>query len=433
MSALLQPAPPSGVTNPPLPAPPEPHRPSRAWMAWVVMAVIAGGLVYQFGFRGAASRQTVVTASTATAKPGEIQKVLRVSGQTAARTFVQMTAPVMRGPEARSLQLLYLVPNGTMVRKGEKVAEIDAQSLRDHIDDIADSIRQAAADVEKRRMEQAVEIENLSQTLRVRKATMDKARLDFQAAEVRTEVERELLKLAVEESQARYNQESKNLVEKRKVHAAEIKILQITQERHQRHHDRHLNDIKVFTLYSPIDGLAVVQSIFRGGESTTIQQGDQLSPGQPFMKVVDRASMQLEATINQTESGDLRLGQPVNVTVDAFPGLTLPGKVYSIGALAVAGGRSGYYIRTVPVRISIESTDPRIIPDLSAAGDVLISQSEAPVRVPIQALRMEKSKPVIMVKGPTGFVRREVEIGARNNTHVAVTAGLKAGEEVLLD
>lgn len=402
-------------------------------MAWLVAAVIAGGLVYQFGFRNAASRHTVVTASTATAKPGEIRKVLRVSGQTAARTFVQMTAPVMRGPEARSLQLLYLVPSGTMVRKGEKVAEIDAQSLRDHIDDIADSIRQAASDVEKRRMEQAVEIENLSQTLRVRKATMDKARLDFQAAEVRTEVERELLKLAVDESQARYNQESRNLAEKRKVHAAEIRILQITQERHQRHHDRHMNDIKVFTLYSPIDGLAVVQSIFRGGESTTIQQGDQLSPGQPFMKVVDRGSMQVEAMINQTESGELRLGQPVDVTIDAFPGLKLPGKVYSIGALAVAGGRSGYYIRTVPVRISIDSTDPRVIPDLSAAGDVLIAKAEAPVQVPIQALRMEKSKPVMMVKSGAGFTRREVEIGARNNTHVAVTSGLKAGEEVLLD
>jgi HlyD family secretion protein len=301
-------------------------------------------------------------------------RVLRLAGQTSARRFYNITAPTLRGPEAgKSLVLMKLVKSGAFVRKGELIAQIDAQTTADHVDDVADLVKQAQSDIVKRKAEQAVEWENLQQTLRAAKSAAEKAKLDARTAGILTPIERELLQLNVEEADARYAELQRSVQFQRAAYDAEIRILEITRERQQRHHDRHAHDLTKFTVHAPVDGLAVMQSIWRGGEMAQIQEGDQVGPGQLFMKVVDPYSMQVEARANQAESGELRVGQRVVVRLDAFPGLQFPGSVYSIGALAVGGWLQNFYIRNVPVNIAIEGSDPRLIPDLSASADLTIN------------------------------------------------------------
>ena len=135
-----------------------------------------------------------------------------------------------------------------------------------------------------------------------------------------------------------------------------MKILGLTLERHKRHLGRHVHDLERYTINPSMNGLAVMQNVFRGGEFGQIQKGDQVFPGQPILKVVDPKSMQVEGSVSQSDSSDLRIGQEVEIGLDAFPGATFRGKVYSIGALAVGGWRQNYYIRAVPVRVSIEIT-----------------------------------------------------------------------------
>ena len=60
---------------------------------------------------------------------------------------------------------------------------------------------------------------------------------------------------------------------------------------------------------------------------------------------------------------DLTAGSPAReFAFDAFPGLTMKGRIYSIAALASGGWRQNYFIRSIPVRVAIEGSDPRLIP-----------------------------------------------------------------------
>ena len=150
-------------------------------------------------------RVTPAAAAVTTTKAfvGPLDVTIRLSGQTSARNFANVTAPMMRGPESRSqMNLLFLTKGGVQVKKGALVAQIDAQPIQDRLDDLRDTVQQAENDVNKRRAEQLVEWEGLQQTLRVSKGAFDKAKHEFQAAEVRTPVERELLKLAMDEAEA---------------------------------------------------------------------------------------------------------------------------------------------------------------------------------------------------------------------------------------
>lgn len=430
---VLVPAPVPGTPAPPAPSPAP--RGGRPW-GWLLLAVVlAGGVWYAYRHARSddAAPSSFATVRTATAIKAPLDRALRLSGQTSARTAYNIAAPRLMGPESnRPMVLQSIAASGARVRKGAIVAEIDAQSLKDHVDDVHDQVEAADADVRKRQAEQAVEWEQLQQNLRIAKADAEKARLEAAAAEVRTVVDRELLKLSADEADAAYKQLQADVAHKKAAQEAELKILVLTRQRQERHRDRHKNDVQKFLMRAPIDGMVVLKPIFRNGEMSQTAPGDQVAPGMTFMTVVNPDSMHLEAAINQSETPQLRIGQKAELRFDAFPGLALTGKVHSIGALATKGWRDQYYIRTVPVRVSIEGHDPRVIPDLSASADVVLDQRAEAVQVPLAALQREGNENVVYVQRGVGYERRVVQVSSRN-TLMAAVSSVQPGEVVLLD
>ncbi|MBM3776096.1 MAG: HlyD family efflux transporter periplasmic adaptor subunit [Acidobacteria bacterium] len=434
MSAILHPAP---VRAPEAPAalpvaPAPPSRPKRLWIALaaLVLAAAAAGLWLS---RGEAKPQQAVALRTHVVARGPIARVLRATGVTTARNYASIAAPMLRGPEfSRSLVLTRLVKAGSFVSKGDLIVEIDSQQIKDHVDDVESSVQQAQADIRKRQAEHAIEMENLRQNLRLAQAELEKARLDNSAAEIRTSIDVELLKLSVEEADAAFRQIQKDIQITGRMHDAEIKILEYTRERHVRHRDRHRGDIVKLSIRAPIAGLAVMNSVWRSGDMGQIQEGDQVSPGQPFMKIVDPSSMLVDATVNQVDSETIRIGQTAAITFDAFPGLRLEGRVENVAAMAVGGWRQNYYIRNLPLRISILKQDPRVIPDLSAAAEIVLERKEGVLLLPLEAVKLANGVQVARVKQGEQFVAREVKLGLRNQTYTEVLAGLQEGQEVLL-
>lgn len=435
MSAITNPVP-SPVEPPPAPqAKPEEARGSRKWLILLVVVLVAGAVAWMTLRKPQQAAKPVIVFRTAKIVRGTVIRTVRISGQTSARDYANIIAPRLRGPEARaSLFLLQLAKGGTMVKKGDMLAQLDAQAARDHVDDTAASVAQSKLDVQKRVGEQEVEWENLQQTLRVSKATLDKAKLDYGGSETRTVIDRELMKLSVEESAAAYQQQAEDLKNKQVSQKAERRVMEINLLKTERHLNRDLVDIKKYDIKAPMPGLVVLMSIQRGpGDQAQIQAGDQVYPGMPLIKVVDPKSMQVEANINQSECSSFRVGQECHISLDAFPGLTFKGKIFSIGALAAGGWRQNYYIRNIPVRVTIEGADPRLIPDLSAAVDVALERADNALSVPLAAVSIEGKKQVVYVKAGEGFVRREVELGLRSSTRAVVLAGLNEGEEVRLN
>ncbi|MCL4401970.1 MAG: HlyD family efflux transporter periplasmic adaptor subunit, partial [Acidobacteria bacterium] len=234
------------------------------------------------------------------------------------------------------------------------------------------------------------------------------------------------------QAQAQYDELKKDFDTTLIGHKSEIRILEFTRDRHVRHRERHAHDIVKFTMNAPMPGLVVMQTFWRSGEMAQVQQGDQVAPNQPFMKVVDTSHMLVDASVNQVESEFIRIGQSASVVFDAFPALRLKAKVKSVGALASGGWRQNYYVRNVPISVAIEGSDPRIIPDLSAAVDVVLTEKPDSLLIPLEAVQSENGRNVVFVKENGQFRPREVELGPKNHIQTVVVSGLKAGEVIAL-
>jgi hypothetical protein len=275
-------------------------------------------------------------------------------------------------------------------------------------------------------------MEGLHQRLRVAKATWERAKQDARAIPTSNAITQETLRLAVEEYQEAYEEAAKQMPLTEERQLADLKLYELSYEYDVRHRDRHLRDFHRCSIRSPMDGMVVMQTTYRGGQMNQIKVGDRLSPGQPFMRVVDPASMQLDATMNQSESELVRLGQPAVVRFDAFPEIVVKGHVRAVGALAFGGRRVNFNVRSVAVRLALETVDPRVIPDLSASADVTTSVPAGGLIVPREALSDSGGKTIVYVKQGEAFVPREVEIAGATNTQAAIVSGIQEGEEIAL-
>ena len=428
---LPQPEPPAPLR--PQAVPPAPPRRRRWWTAGALIAAIAAGALWYYVKDGQPPPPTAVALlKTVPAQRGNLEHRVRITGATSARNYASITAPRLRGPGSnRELNLLSLATSGTTIKQGEIVAEFDPQDTRNTVDDELAQLKDAENSIKRRIAEQAVDMENLEQQLRVAKASLDKANLDFRTTEIRTDIDRELLQLGVDEANAAYKELQTDVPQTRTSQRADLRNLEIARDMQKLRVDRYQEDLSRLTIRAPMSGLVVMQSMFQpGGDQRQIQVGDRVSPLQPFMKIIDSSTMQVEANINQTDSSKFRIGQDAIVGLDAFPDLTYKGKVYSIAALATGSMRQNYFIRTVPVLVQIQQADNKVIPDLSAWAEVLIEKADNVIIVPTGAITRDGNAAFVEVKTAVGFEKRAVTTGLCNGPSTAILEGLKEGDEV---
>ena len=370
---------------------------------------------------------------TAEVRRGALERKIRIEGVTSATRAVMVTTPRLNMPESgREMAILSLPVSGSRVRSGDLLVELDSQSLRDHIDDVRDTVQERENAVLKRRVELELASEMLEQRIRAARGQVEKARLDLRTLEVRSVIRQQLMQLAAEEADAnleRLLQERQILAESQR---ANLRAVEISRDLELLHINRHLKDLPRYRIESPMDGMAVLSTMrTRAGEEVTIRVGDQVRPGQPILQVVDPSSLQLEAPINQTDAARFDIGQTATVGFDAYPGIYFRGRVASIGAIASRPGRrEQFYVRTVPVRVELLDSDNRILPDLTAWADVVLERQEDALIAPTAAVEETGGKSYVYVESENGFQRREVQLGAMTNTEVAILDGLAEGERV---
>jgi multidrug resistance efflux pump len=416
---------------------------SRSWKRRVIWLAAAGtalaiGAVLHSADAPPPAVKTADVASvpTITVSLGSMDRTIMVAGPTSARNYATIKVPAQRGRGTGALNLVKLIDGGTEVKKGDVVAQLDPESMLQQLDDFEDNVSQAEANLRTRKAQQAVDVERLLQTVRSAKAQLDQAAADYKAADVKTDIERQLLKLSLDEEQATYDQQLKSLPLQQISIGSDLRTQEISYAQLLKRRERMQTDLKNYTFTAPMDGMVVIQTFTRQGSSDMVQYklGDTVSPGQAFMKIVDTSSMQVEARANQTESGEIRVGQPAAVSLDAFPGVKFTGRVYSLGAIAVQGQSQGssYFVRAVPVTIEVQGRDPRFIPDLSGAAEIRVGHKENVIVLPQEAMHTEGGKDFVYVKSAQGFEKREVRTGLESATRIEIASGLKVGEQVAL-
>jgi HlyD family secretion protein len=411
--------------------------PRRQHWLWLVggIAVLAAVLAYRHSAAPDSAKTPVANVRTAVVRRGPLAKTLRLSGTTVAQKAVTLLTPQLRGVRDRGshefLQVLQkLVPSGSTVRKGETVAEFDRLYMLNRMDDYRAFVDQNRANLRKLNALLDVRRKAYEQQIRRAKADMEKAALDLRRAPVLSAITIEKTKLSLEEAKARYQEISAEATFFETSELSAIRASELNLQRCMVEFDRAQRNLDRMVVAAPLDGLAVMQTIRRGSDTAEVREGDQLSPGQPYMQIVDLTSMSVEANLNQVDAERVRIGQQARVQFDAYPGLELPARVVAVTAFARSRGWRGNYVTEVPIRLKFEQLDKRVIPNFSVSVDLILEQAEDAVITPRESVFQKGDKTFAYVRNPSGWEKRELQLGLSTPVASAVDSGLSEGEIV---
>jgi membrane fusion protein, multidrug efflux system len=156
-----------------------------------------------------------------------------------------------------------------------------------------------------------------------------------------------------------------------------------------------------------------------------VSVGNYVSPGQDLVNLEDIDPIKVDFPVPERALSAVEVGQPIEVTVDAWPGRTFEGEVYAIDPQIHAQGRS------IAIRATIDNHDRLLRPGLFAAVRLITARRPEALLVPEQAIFAHLGKPHVY-KVVDGVARlTEVQLGGRRVGQAEIVSGLAAGDVVV--
>lgn len=166
------------------------------------------------------------------------------------------------------------------------------------------------------------------------------------------------------------------------------------------------------------------------------QEGETIAAGlsaPTVIIVVNLDRLQVEAFVDETDIGKVRLGQPAAVTVDAYPDHPFAGRVAKIAS----GATMQQNVVTYDVTISLDNPEHLLKPDMTATVDIEVSNRHDVLTVPVDAVKQTTRGSTVTVMRPgTGgkpaFEVVRVRTGISDDDRTEILSGLREGDTVVL-
>jgi len=171
---------------------------------------------------------------------------------------------------------------------------------------------------------------------------------------------------------------------------------------------------------APIAGVVLADRI---GNNGWAQSGAELF----VIGQLDR--FRVRAKVDELDINKIRSGQPVEINLEAFPGVVFPGVVESLSAEAQQG-------TFAEIDVMVAMTDLKgmpVKPNLSAKVNFVVGNVSGALTIPMNCVQYEGNTNFVNIVGPDGQItRRTIELGSSANGRIVVLDGLGAGETVLV-
>src|SRR6266545_124464 len=157
--------------------------------------------------------------------------------------------------------------------------------------------------------------------------------------------------------------------------------------------------------------------------------------GTEVATIANLNEMVINAHINQADVTRLKIGQQVEVQVEAVAGLKITGTVERIAPQATIKNN----IKGFAARILLKDVDPRVRPGMTANVQIPVASADNVMAVPLAAVFTEtnpetgQTERYVYVKMEDGFERRPVQIGVSDYFYAEIQNGLSPGERVALE
>jgi hypothetical protein len=377
------------------------------------------------------ARDTAATESAVVArvKQGEFVVTVTTSGELRARKFVQITVPPnVQEAEVYQMKIASIVPEGTVVKVGDLVAELDRSTLAPKMAEVSLALQKAQAVYEQAMLDSTLNLSKAREDIRSMELGLEEKRLAkeqaaFEAPTVRRQAEIDLEKAERALAQARLDY-------KTRTDQAQAKMREVGADL-----DRQRNKLQVvqevmqaFTITAPAPGMVIYVKEWNGRKRTTGSQVNSWDPG--VATLPDLTQMESVTYVNEIDVRKVAMGQPVTLTLDSDPTKRLTGTVTSVAN--VGEQRPNTDAKVFEVKVNVTEVDTTLRPGMTTGNAIETLRLKDVLYVPIEAVSGADGVPFVFKVSGGNTVRQEIVTGAMSEDEVVITQGLKPDDRVLL-
>lgn len=383
-----------------------------------------------------------------TVKKGALRIVITEDGELAAKESEKVIAEI----DAQA-KIVWIIDEGTFVRKGTKLVELDKTQLETFLESLELDLITLKANYQSAEGKLKVLKADGPQQLKRLQFEVEKARARREKAvallprdeykDVYSESELRDAQIAVDEAKMNFDSAELALeLYEKYTYPQNLADAGADFERAQRLYESQVEKEKEvkeqlakMELIAPSDGLVIYgegaadRRRYRDDQQE-IGVGANVYKGQVVITLPNVTKMQVAIKVHESDFPKIRKGLPATIRV---LDKDYKGAVASIGALArERDGWRSEGVKVFDVAVDIEGTYTDLRPGVSARVDVLVDEIPDVLMVPIEAVFVEPASKerFCYVRTPAGHEKRQVTLGASNNSFVVVETGLTAGDQV---
>lgn len=367
---------------------------------WILVAIVVVLAVVAFLLSGNKKKEQV-QFNTAEVAPANIVNTVTATGT------IEPVTSVTVGTQVSGIVSKLYVDYNSVVKKGQVIAELDKSNLVSELNSAKANLEQAKASLTSAESSLSYQVANFRRNKTLYQKGLisgndyESARLSYQTAMASVSSARDQISAAREQ----------------------VKKAQ--------------TNLGYATITSPIDGVVLSKSVEEG---QTVAAS--FSTPTLFTIAKDLTNMQVVADVDEADIGDVKVGERVTFTVDAYPDNTFSGMVKQVRQEATTTNN----VVTYSVVISAPNADLKLKPGLTATVTIYTQENKGVLSVPSKALRFTPEKETVggmkikdvanaknkvwTIEGNT-VVAHRVNIGMTDGSHTQVLSGIRRGTKVI--
>ena len=361
---------------------------------------------------------------------GTFEKIIETKGEIQGKNAINiLISDIFKDPDIQiwDFKIKDLVPEGTIVKKGDWVASLDQVNLNQRLQSIVEEIDVREAQLNDTRIDTALALSQMRQRIKELEYDLKYRALDLEQSKFESPAYQRKM-------QTNYNRTLRQIERQKR----DYELRKMDQnERTKRSEDRYhymkrveekikkaLEDTQV---KAPDNGM-VIYTRTRGNRKIRI--GDEVGPWRPIIATLpDLSTLVSETFIEEIDIAKIKTGDSVMVTVDALPGEQFPGIVQAIANIGQE--LQGIDSRVFAVTVELRRSHPKLLPGMTSNNRIILEKRAGELIIPRNALFSEEQKPFVYLRKDGKIWKHFVETGSENDEVVVVTKGLSEKDRIL--
>lgn len=404
------------------------NRPGRWWIAALpaALVVLSGAILIEHRAGSAATPSTHVVQPT---RRANFAVSITTTGELRARKYVEILGPHSQESQVFQTKITWLIPEGTTVKAGDRVAELDRGPAETRRQAVLLEMQKADGEYTNAVLDSALALAQAREDVRTAEYAIEEKKLARDQAQYEAPTLKRQAQIDFDRAGRALDQARRSLETKTKQAIAKLGIAGANLERSKNNLRAVQDAVDEFTVHAPSDGMVIYLRTYNGrpkGVGSSYYIFDPVVATLP-----DLNEMQSLTYVNEVDVHRVAVGQPVEISLDAEPAKRLAGRVISVAN--VGEQHPGEDAKVFEVVVDLAKADTTLRPGMTTANAIQLRSEQNVLTVPLRAVVAEGERRYVYKESRGGVVRQQVRIGPAGATDVVVTRGLSDADHILLD